>query len=78
MHQATVLWKRLHYKTQSCDTLHDATEETWFSTARVDNSLLGNKQRPMGCLGDNDVVRDAIEEMSQAVFSASSLKGYNS
>jgi hypothetical protein len=28
----------------------------------------------MGCLGDDDVVRDAtIEEMSQAVFSASLL-----
>jgi hypothetical protein len=35
---------------------------------------------PMGCLGDDDVVRDAtIQEMSQAVFSASPLgvlRGY--
>jgi hypothetical protein len=31
----------------------------------------------MGCLGDGDVVRNAtIEEMSQAVFSASPLGGY--
>jgi hypothetical protein len=35
---------------------------------------------PMGCLGGDDVVREAtIEEMSQAVFSASllgELRGY--
>jgi hypothetical protein len=33
----------------------------------------------MGCLDVHDVVRDAtIEEMSQAVFSASLLGGYTS
>jgi hypothetical protein len=31
----------------------------------------------MGCLGDDDMVRDAtIEEMSQAVFSVSPLGGH--
>jgi hypothetical protein len=32
---------------------------------------------PMGCLGGDDVVCDAtIEEMSQAMFSVSSLRGH--
>jgi hypothetical protein len=47
--------------------------------ASVDNSLLGSRQRPMGFLDDDDdnVVRDAtIEEVSQAVFSASPLGDY--
>jgi hypothetical protein len=39
-HNSTV--EVVTFATQSRDTLHDATEETWFSTASVDNSLLGD------------------------------------
>jgi hypothetical protein len=43
--------------------------------ASVYNSLLGNRQRDNGLPSDDDMVRDTtIEEMSQAVFSASPLR----
>jgi hypothetical protein len=54
--------------------LHDATEETQFSTAGVDNSLLGRRQQANRLPGDDDVVQDAAtREVLQVVFSANLL-----
>jgi hypothetical protein len=76
MRRATILWKRLHYTTVCSDHVIPAyaTEETRFSVTSVYICCSAAGSGPVGCLAGDDLVRDAtIEEMSQAVFSASLL-----